>query len=162
MTESSVAKTMNAEITCVIPKLVNGEYTDKIESKPMIVRCEKGWMVPGKSDLNMGKMSFNSVDGLVVDIEQGTFKIIVSTDENLEPLCDGQDIDEIVVKGLSHSVFSLDQADYELDYHPFQLMRFSPKRLENTRYLATLLAADYLLKMIATNTEVIFNIKFLK
>lgn len=127
----------------------------------MIVRCKEGWLVPGENYLNMGKMSFNSVDGLVVDIERGTFEIIVSTDENLGPLCDGQDIDEIVIKGLSHSIFSLDQADYELNFHPFQLMRFSPKRLENTRYLATLLAADYLLKMIATNTEVIFKIIFL-
>ena len=121
----------------------------------MIIRCDVcGFIEPDKNYLNMGKMSFNSVDGLIIDIKQGTFEIIVSTDEKLGPLCDGQDIDEIVIKGLSHSLFSLDQADFELDYHPFQLMRFAPKCLQNSRYLSTLLAADYLLKMIATNTEV--------
>lgn len=169
-----MAKIMNAEISCIIPKpddqsgaqshsqmgaSISSEpgSTDIIGTKPMIIRCEEGWMVPGANSLNMGKMSFNSVDGLVIDMERGTFEIIVHTNENIGPLCDGQDIDEIVTKGLSHSVFSLDQADYELEFHPFQLMRFLPKRLENSRYLATLLAADYLLKMIATNTEVIFQ-----
>lgn len=122
----------------------------------MINRCEEGWMDSTKNYLNMGQNSFNSVDGFIIDLEQGTFEIFVSCDKSIGPLCDSQDIDEIIIKGLSHSVFSLDQADYELDYHPFQLMRFAPKRLENSRYLATLLAADYLLKMIATNTEVIF------
>lgn len=121
----------------------------------MINRCEEGWIVPEQNYLNMGNMSFNSVDGLIIDIEQGTFKILLSTDEQLSPLCDSQDIDEIVMKGLTHSFFSLDQADFKLDYHPFQLMRFAPKNLENSRYLSTLLAADYLLKMIATDTEVI-------
>lgn len=125
----------------------------------MMNRSEEGWIDADKNYLNMGKMSFNSVDGLIIDIEQGTFEIIVSTDEQISPLCDGQDIDEVVIKGLSHSLFSLDQADFELEYHPFQLMRFSPKNLENSRYLSTLLAADYLLKMIATNTEVISNRK---
>lgn len=115
--------------------------------------------MPDQNYLNMGNASFNSVDGLIIDVKEGTFEITVSTDEQLTPLCDGQDIDEIVMKGLSHSVFSLDQADVELDYHPFQLMRFSPKSLENSRYLSTVLAADYLLKMIATNTEVISDIK---
>lgn len=161
MTETSMAKTMKAEISCIIPKPDNQSNMDTIETKPMIMRCEEGWLVPGANYLNMGKMSFSSVDGLVVDEEQGTFKIIVSTDENIGPLCDGQDIDEIVTKGLSHSVFSLDQVNNELDFHPCQSMRFSPKRLENTRYLTTLLAADYLLKMIATNSEVIFKIEMI-
>lgn len=127
---------------------------DTFESKPMINRCTEGWIDSDKNYLNMGKMSFNSVDGLVIDIEQGTFEIIVGTDEQLGPLCDSQDVDEVVIKGISHCLFSLDQADFELDYHPFQLMRFAPKSLENSRYFSTLLAADYLLKMIATNTEV--------
>lgn len=156
-TETSMAKIMNTEIPCIIPNPDSQSNEDTIETKPMIIRCENGWMVPNANYLNMGKMSFNSVDGLVIDTERGTFDIIVSTDEKLGPLCDGEDIDEIVIKGLSHSVFSLDQADNELEFHPFQLMRFSPKRIENSRYLATLLAADYLLKMIATNTEVIFK-----
>lgn len=125
------------------------------ESKPMINRCEEGWIKPEQNYLNIGNMSFNSVDGLIIDTEQGTFEILVSTDEQLVPLCDSQDIDEIIIKGLTHSEFSLDQADFKLDYHPFQLMRFSPKGLDDSRYLSTLLAADYLLKMIATNTEVI-------
>lgn len=123
--------------------------------KPMIIRCEEGWLVPEQNYLNSNGPTFNSVDGLIIDTKHGTFEILVSTDEQIVPLCDGQDIDEIIMKGLSHSVFSLDQADFKLDYHPFQQMRFSPKSLKNSRYLSTLLAADYLLKMIATNTEVI-------
>lgn len=149
MSELDVARTMKSEISYLIH--------DTFESKPMIIRCEEGWILPDENYLNMGKMSFNSVDGLIIDIEKGIFEIMVSTDEQIGPLCDSQDIDEIIIKGLSHSVFSLDQADFELDFHPFQLMRFSPKSLENSRYLSTLLAADYLLKMIATNTEVIFK-----
>lgn len=150
-----VARTMKSEISYLIPTMdpVYGK-TDTFESKPMINRCEEGWILPDENYLNMGNISFNSVDGLIIDIEQGTFEIIVSTDEQISPLCDSQDIDEIVIKGLCYSVFSLDQADFELDYHPFQLMRYSPKSLDNSRYLSTLLAADYLLKMIATDTEV--------
>lgn len=181
MNELDVARTMKSEISYRIPHTGNSSRSilarvlftlarisncfgqipvhasstrDTFESKPMIMRCEEGWIVPDQNYLNMGKMSFNSVDGVSIDLEQGTFEIIVSTDEQLGPLCDSQDIDEIVIKGLSHSIFSLDQADFELDYHPFQLMRFAPKSLDNSRYLSTLLAADYLLKMIATNTEV--------
>lgn len=145
---------MKSQISYLIP---NSGLGDTFESKPMINRCEEGWIEPDKNYLNMGKSSFNSVDGLIIDIERGTFEIIVSTDEELSPLCDSQDIDEIIIKGLCYSVFSLDQADFELDYHPFQLMRFAPESLENSRYLSTLLAADYILKMIATNTEVIFK-----
>lgn len=131
------------------------ESTDTLKSKPMVNRCKEGWIVPDQNYLNMGKLSFNSVDGVIIDIEQGTFQIMVSADERIGPLCDSHDIEEIVIKGLSYSLFSLDQPDFELDYHPFQLMRFSPQSLHNSRYLSTLLAADYLLKMITTDTEVI-------
>lgn len=157
-----MTRTMKSQISCLTPDTDFWSFlfgrNDTFKLKPMINRCEEGWIVPDKNYLNMGKMSFNSVDGLIIDTERGTFEINVSTDEQIGPLCDSQDIDEIVIKGLSYSMFSLDQADYELDYHPFQLIRFLPKHLENSRYMSTLLAADYLLKMIATNTEVKFQI----
>lgn len=155
LVERERKRTLYEVIGSIFNSRTNGACV--IEKKPMINRCEGGWLVPGENILNMGKMSFNSVDGVIIDTKNGTFKILVSTDEQIGPLCDGQDIDEIVIKGLSFGVFSLDQADFKLDYHPFQLMRFSPKSLDDSRYLSTLLAADYLLKMIATNTEVFFQ-----
>lgn len=109
MTELDVARTMSSEISCKIPKTISfwdwlfGLKCDesKVESKPMIIRCERGWIVPDQNYLNMGKMSFNSVEGLIIDIDQGTFEIIVSTDEQLSPLCDSRDIDKIVLKSRS-------------------------------------------------------------
>jgi hypothetical protein len=59
------------------------------------------------------------------------------------------------------SFFTLDQADVELSSHPFQEMKYAPHHLKHTDFLATLLHADYLLKMFSMGTEVSAKSPFL-
>jgi hypothetical protein len=64
------------------------------------------------------------------------------------------DIPDMCTNDITESFFTLNQPYFELDSHPFQEMKYGPKQLNNTNYLRTLLAKDYLLKMFSMGTEV--------
>ena len=73
------------------------------------------------------------------------------------------DIAEIFHSQIEFGVFSLDQVmndDYLFYYNPFQQMTYSPKRLQNTNYIATMFFTDYILKMITQSSEMSSNIPF--
>ena len=69
-------------------------------------------------------------------------------------LFDSDDIIDVLTKGLTNTIISLDQPDKELLSHPFQEMKYLPQSLVNTKYLTTLLHTDYLLKFMTTGMEI--------
>jgi hypothetical protein len=71
------------------------------------------------------------------------------------------DVVNALWNGVGSSFFTLDQADVELSSHPFQEMKYAPHHLKHTDFLATLLHADYLLKMFSMGTEVSAKSPFL-
>lgn len=118
-------------------------------------RDRYGWLDIGRPWLNLPGTNIDSIDGLEVDFEDGTFRLLY-TESPVDSggLLNSDDLNEVMGKGISHAVFSLDPPDSDLPYHPFHQMRYIPETLEETSLLQTMLHADYLLKMISMETEV--------
>ncbi|CAG2109387.1 unnamed protein product, partial [Medioppia subpectinata] len=123
---------------------------------PAVRRDSSGWIERHNLTLNLLGQTFTGVEGVVIDIEHGTFELLLANDPERPALINTTDIDEVLIRGITHGVFSLDPVSDtdHYDYHPFQRLRYSPGAIKDTHYLATLLHADYLLKMFTMGTEV--------
>ncbi|CAF4647590.1 unnamed protein product, partial [Rotaria sp. Silwood2] len=95
------------------------------------------------------------VNGISFNINTGAIKFLFQTAKsNDQALFDAYDVHEVLTKGITSSIFTLDQPAAEFQSHPFQEMRYAPDNLSKTNFLMRLLHADYLLKMISTGIEV--------
>ncbi|CAF3720979.1 unnamed protein product [Rotaria sp. Silwood1] len=126
-------------------------------SNPLIPRTNDGWLTDKRQPLGIsGNQYFTNVDGISFNIDTGEIKLfLVPTKNKIDALFSDNDLNEVFSKGITQAIFTLDQPDSKLLSHPFQEMKYGPSSsLVHTQYLATLLHADYLLKMITTGTEV--------
>ncbi|WP_218814678.1 hypothetical protein [Rickettsiella endosymbiont of Dermanyssus gallinae] len=64
------------------------------------------------------------------------------------------DLDQMFQRRLGSAIFSLDAADPDMPYHPFNQMRFAPTTLHHSPLLHTMLLPDYLLKFLTVGQEV--------
>ena len=126
---------------------------------PLIPRTNDGWLYCERQPLVFsGVQRFNRVDGITFDMNTGevqfNFEPATSFRNQDDALFSVDDVTEIFKNGLPYAFFTLNQPSNDFHAHPFQEMLYSPSSLLYTQYLATLLHADYLLKMFTTGTEV--------
>lgn len=136
-----------------------GNTIDQVEQImywPGLTRDEEGWLPTKPTPLNFrGEERFSRVDGIRFNLETGEMEILLEKAKNPEDaLFDTEDIADILKLGVPSAFFTLDQADVQLPSHPFQEMKYGPECLSKTNFLATLLHADILLKMLSMRTEV--------
>ncbi|CAM4910842.1 unnamed protein product [Rotaria socialis] len=119
-------------------------------------RTVDGWLPTKTYALNLDRQSqFKKVNGISFNISTGKIKFLLQVAQSKEQgLFDANDVQEVLTKGITNSLFTLDQPAVEFPSHPFQEMRYGPSSLSKTNFLSTLLHADYLLKMISTGVEV--------
>jgi hypothetical protein len=75
---------------------------------------------------------FEAVDGFEVDYKAGTLAFSLRTPHASLPhrkLLTVYDFNDMVERNLSGGFFSLDGVDPDMQYHPFNLMRFAPSAL---------------------------------
>lgn len=140
----------------------NGWYPEDVEetmSWDVINRDTDGWLDIKKPWLSLGENNYDSVDGVEIDVEMGTFRVLYTpSPPQSSGLFDDLDIMEVFHNGLQYSVFTLEPPDNDLQYHPFHQLKFSPPSLKHaTNILQTLLHADYILKMMSMGVEVSAN-----
>ncbi|KAI1713249.1 dnaJ domain-containing protein [Ditylenchus destructor] len=65
------------------------------------------------------------------------------------------DLAEMLCLGeLQPVILSLDEADPDMRYHPFNKIRYGPSRIRGSQLMHTMFEADYILKAITVGTEV--------
>lgn len=123
-------------------------------------RTEDGWLDTKESKLNFPIESFSQVIGVQFNIEAGTISFLFKEAKNNDGLFTSIDLSNVLLFGVKGAFFTLDQPDTALQSHPFQEMKYYPKDLAHTDYLATLFHTDYLLKMISTGVEISAGVPF--
>jgi hypothetical protein len=121
----------------------------------------KGWTLPA-SCLHYANhnevTSIKQIKGFEIDYENAELTFILENghplDPNYEKLLTFDDLNELFSKEIRDAIFSLDPADTEMKYHPFNQMNYSPSSLLQTKLLHTLLTTDYLLKFFTVGQEV--------
>ena len=98
---------------------------------------------------------FTSFDGFQIDINTGKIEFFLSKSKSTSPPIFGwNDIYSILRGGIEYAVFTLDEVDPIMPYHPFHQMKFAPNELQDTSLLASCFHADYLLKFLTTGGEI--------
>lgn len=116
-----------------------------------IVKIRDGWY---STQLNIGP-GYTSLDGFSFNMETGMLQFFLRKPGKGEtPLITMDDIKEIFSLNCTSAFLTLDHPDAQYIYHPYQEMKYAPQSLSRSLYLCTLLAADYLLKMITTGVEI--------
>lgn len=122
---------------------------------PALIRDKDGWLAPEPLPLFLSEATFARVDGVSFNLETGEIAFtFTSSDDPMEQLFDMNDVRDILKGNITGAQFTLDQPDPDLLDHPFQEMRYAPEVLARTNYLATMLHADLLLKMLSMETEI--------
>jgi curved DNA-binding protein CbpA len=127
---------------------------ENIMSMSIVNHDAHGWWDIDEPWINLPNENFDSIDGVVIDLKKGEFRFLLNKSKTGSGLFNWDDILDMCENDITESFFTLNQPDFELNSHPFQEMKYGPKQLKKTNYLMTLLAADYLLKMFSTGTEV--------
>lgn len=119
-------------------------------------RTADGWLPAKTYPLKLDRKSrFMHFNGISFNINTGEINFLFQiAQQNDQALFDAHDVHDVLTKGITNSLFTLDQPAAEYQSHPFQEMRYAPISLEKTNFLMTLLHADHLLKMISTGVEV--------
>ena len=127
----------------------------------MVERDQDGWLVPTNHvpiPEHPLLQKFKSLDAITINDQTGAIQYYLnpmeSSDKPYSGLVTVFDIKELVARNLKMAVFSLDAADPNMPYHPFNKMRFAPSSIDKTDFLNTLLMTDYLLKFFTTNQEI--------
>lgn len=131
----------------------------------MVNRDENGWMKPSRSlaykEESVGKKKFTTyrtINGAEINYETGEINFFMTPwqkDRSIhEQVFSLYDLQEMLEKNITSAYFSLDPADPDMEYHPFNLMRFAPSQLCDSELLNTMLLTDYVLKFMTTNQEV--------
>ncbi len=124
-------------------------------------RDEDGWMrrdrglpVPNLPALGQ----FKSLDGMEFNPDTGEIKFQLTPWRSGMPAHDKlftlADLGTLFSKHLGAAFFSLDPADPDMQYHPFNQMRFAPAVLEGTSLIQTMFLTDYVLKFLTVSQEV--------
>lgn len=127
----------------------------------MIDRDENGWFKPSRSlpfDDNTKVVKYKSINGVEINNKTGEINFFLTPWNQNMPESDKVftqfDLQEMLEKNIGGAQFSLDPVDPDKPYHPFNLMRFAPKELNESELLNTMLLTDYILKFLTTTQEV--------
>jgi hypothetical protein len=127
----------------------------------MIDRNEEGWINPTRSlpyPTDGGTTLYRAINGAEINYATGSINFYLtpwSLDRPVyEKLFTLFDLQQMLEKNIGGAIFSLDPADPNKPYHPFNQMRFSPNRLLESELLNTMLLTDYILKFLTTAQEV--------
>ncbi|XP_065663108.1 uncharacterized protein LOC136085713 [Hydra vulgaris] len=133
----------------------NARKVEALLGWPLINRDDYGFMDRERPWLNIENGSIISVEGVNINFETGLFEpIFTNSPPGHSGLVSIEDALEIFEKGIGSSFFTLDQPRVDMQYHCCQEMKYFPGNLKDTNFLATLLHADYLLKMFTLGNEV--------
>ncbi|XWV26959.1 hypothetical protein QJ857_gp0090 [Tupanvirus soda lake] len=127
---------------------------------PLFPKDKNGWINPKKNSLNFTTKSFKRIHGIQLNKTTGAFSYLLEDAKEGQGLFTFDDINTVLVLGIQSALFTLDQPDTSMQSHPFQEMKYYPKQLAGTDYLATLLHTDYLLKMLSMGIDVSSNMPF--
>lgn len=122
----------------------------------LIPRTNDGWLLSTRHQLQLEQPAYSQVIGITLNNDTGDIEFMFTKARKTEHyLFDAEDIIDILTNGIDFAYFTLDPSSIEYHSHPFNEMKYLPKRLVNTpNYLLTLLHTDYLLKMISTGVEI--------
>ncbi|CAF1429829.1 unnamed protein product [Adineta ricciae] len=122
----------------------------------LLPRTVDGWLWSGKHRLQLSESSYSRVAGIILNSDTGDIDFLFKEATNTEHhLFDMNDVVDILTNGIVHAAFTLDPPSLDYHSHPFNEMKYIPRRLSSSsNYLSTLLHADYLLKMFSTATEI--------
>ncbi|CAF3088867.1 unnamed protein product, partial [Rotaria sp. Silwood2] len=123
---------------------------------PLIPRTDDGWLLNNKHRLRLHEPAYAHVVGITLNNDTGDIEFMFRKAKKTEHnLFDVTDVTDVLRNGLTFASFTLDPPSIDYHSHPFNEMRYQPKRLSGVpNYLLTLLHADYLLKMISTGVEI--------
>ncbi|XP_054152507.1 uncharacterized protein LOC128951282 [Oppia nitens] len=121
-----------------------------------------GWLDLDNRQLKLSDaIRFTSVDGLVIDLENNTFHILITMDSNqTDSVIDLNDIDEILGNCIDHGTLSIiessnnDSNGVQLAYLPFNQIKCNPNSMYNSNYMHSLFDAINLLHMLVIDTEI--------
>ena len=122
---------------------------------------EQGWTRP-TSVLSLAKKenipTYKTIHGVEINFKTGKMSFILDFCEKNERdynrLLTWFDLNEMLQRQLGSVIFSLDAANPDMPYHPFNQMRFAPSTLHHSPLLHTMLLTDYLLKFLTVGQEV--------
>jgi curved DNA-binding protein CbpA len=122
---------------------------------------EEGWTCP-KSILRLAKNAniptYKTVHGVELNYKTGKMAFILDYcqehEKDYNRLLTLFDLNELIQRRLTSAIFSLDPADPNMPYHPFNQMRFLPSTLHHSQLLHTMLLTDYVLKFLTVGQEV--------
>ncbi|CAF4341246.1 unnamed protein product, partial [Didymodactylos carnosus] len=122
----------------------------------LLPRTDDGWLLNTKHRLQLKQPGYSQVVGVTLDNDTGEIEFMFrQAKKNEHNLFDATDVMDTLRNGIFFAHFTLDPPNTDYHSHPFNEMRYLPKRLSQTpNYLLTLLHADYLLKMISTGVEI--------
>ena len=131
-------------------------HVENLLNWSLVPRTNDGWLLNTNHRLQLREPAFSKVIGITLNGDTGEVDFLFSqASKNEQNLFDMYDVMDILRNGITSAVFTLDPPSTELHSHPFQEMKYFPKRLSLAQnYLQTLLHTDYLLKMISTGTEI--------
>src|SRR6185312_2699956 len=123
---------------------------------------DNGWTNPTRTipfTPESGLHSYKTIHGLELNYKTGEYAFILDywqpeKDAPYNKLFTLLDLDELFQTQMTSAIFSLDPADPDLPYHPFNQMRFAPSTLFHSQLLHTMFLTDYLLKFFTTGQEV--------
>src|SRR5205085_2119670 len=108
-----------------------------------------GW-ITGQLNFPNNEISFKDIDGFRINKVTGEVSFLFYG----QGLFTMEDTMEILGNGITCAFYTLEPPDVKQRHNPYQKQIYGPNCISRTRYLATLLGADYLLKMFSTGTEV--------
>lgn len=127
----------------------------------MIDRDEQGWIRPTRSlpyTMEKDFQVYRTINGVEINQKTGEINFFMTPWTQGRPIYEKLftlfDLQEMLENNITGAIFSLDPADPDKPYHPFNLMRFSPSQLCDSELLNTMLLTDYVLKFLTTNQEV--------
>ena len=127
----------------------------------MIDRNEEGWMRPNRAlpySESQKLKNYTSIDGVEFNYATGELSFSLKgwekDDLDYDNLICLHDITELFETNMTGGFFSLDPVDPDMQYHPYNKMRFKPARLNRTQLFHSMLITDYLLKFFTTGQEI--------
>ncbi len=127
----------------------------------MVNRDERGWIKPSRTlgfNEAASPVYYRAINGATFHTETGEISFYLVPWTPNRPVYEKTftlfDLEDMLAKNITGAIFSLDPVDTEKEYHPFNLMRFSPPQLADSELLHSMLLTDYILKFLTTNQEV--------
>lgn len=128
---------------------------------PLDNLSEEGWTQPEPAlplAINHNIPTYKTIHGVEVNYKTGNMAFILDyckdNEKDYNRLLTLFDLNQMFQRRLGSAIFSLDAADPDMPYHPFNQMRFAPTTLHHSPLLHTMLLTDYLLKFLTVGQEV--------